>query len=39
MFEDFILSNRRSYASIDEFNFRLGVFKNNLKIAEELQKE
>jgi len=39
MFEDFIMYNRRSYASVDEYNFRLGVFKKNLEIAAEIQKE
>jgi len=37
-FENFILYNRRSYASIDEFNYRLDVFKANLKIAAKLQE-
>jgi len=37
MFEDFIMYNRRSYFSVDEYNHRLGVFKNNLKIAADYQ--
>lgn len=39
MFEDFIMENRRSYASVDEYSFRLGVFKKNLEIAAQIQAE
>jgi len=39
MFEDFIMTNRRSYASVDEYNHRLGVFKKNLEIAAQIQAE
>lgn len=39
MFEDFIMTNRKSYASVDEYNYRLGVFKKNLEIAAEIQAE
>ena len=39
MFEDFIMENRRSYASVDEYKYRLGVFKQNLQIAAEYQKD
>jgi xylem cysteine proteinase len=36
MFEEFISFNRRSYASLSEYNYRLGVFKKNLEIAAEI---
>ena len=38
-FEQFVLYNRKSYASVNEYTHRLSVFKNNLKIAAQLQKE
>lgn len=39
MFEDFIMNNRRSYATVDEYQFRLGVFKKNLELAAEIQAD
>lgn len=39
LFENFVLYNRKSYASLDEFQYRLNVFKNNLKLVEKLQQE
>lgn len=39
LFEDFVLYNRKSYASLDEFQYRLNVFKSNLKLVEKLQQE
>jgi len=35
-FEQFVLYNRKSYASVNEYTHRLSVFKNNLKIAAQL---
>jgi len=39
MFENFVMENRRSYASVDEYKFRLGVFKTNLGIAAKYQED
>lgn len=38
LFEDFVLYNRKSYASVGEFKNRFNIFKSNLKLVEELQK-
>lgn len=35
-FKTFIMNERRSYFSKDEYSFRLGVFSENLKKVEEL---
>ena len=39
MFEDFIMYNRRSYATVSEYKYRLGVFKQNLQIAAQIQAD
>jgi len=39
MFENFVMENRKSYASVDEYKYRLGVFKSNLAIAAQIQEE
>lgn len=39
MFENFVMENRRSYASVDEYKYRLGVFKTNLGVAAKYQED
>jgi cathepsin L len=36
LFEKFVIENRRSYFSREEYHFRLGVFKQNLQLIGEL---
>lgn len=39
MFENFVMENRRSYASVDEYKHRLAVFKTNLGVAAKYQED